>query len=365
MQKLLTIIVPTYNMEAYLDKCLTSLIVGEADSELMQKLEVLVVNDGSTDRSSEIAHGYEARYPSTFKVMDKENGNYGSCINAALPLATGTYVKTLDADDWFDTDAFKGFLLWLDDKDYDAVFTDYYIVKDGIVSMARKLDFPSNTELQFVNHYHKFFDVYMHRTTYNRRVFDGLSYHQTEGIFYTDGEWMYLPLSKVKTFIYFPKGIYCYLLGRIGQSMDPVVYQSNFSKRVELLYNYIHTYQACHLEGGKRNGISVNLDFLRIVCLHRAMSTYISLLTILNKEVRDKQLNQIEDYLFQHYPHFYNQLNNASYPTWYVDHPHLSFRIIRTWRKYGIFATKIQMWFANHNLGIVERWRRFISRKSL
>ena len=95
MEKLLTIIVPTYNMEAYLDKCLTSLIVGESGEEQMCMLEVLVINDGSTDDSSAIAHRYEERYPQTFKVIDKENGNYGSCINVALSVATGKYIKIL------------------------------------------------------------------------------------------------------------------------------------------------------------------------------------------------------------------------------------------------------------------------------
>ena len=87
-------------MEKYLDKCLTSLIVSD---DKMPLLEVLVINDGSKDRSSEIAHSYEQKYPQTFRVIDKENGNYGSCINRGLKEATGKYVKVLDADDWFDT----------------------------------------------------------------------------------------------------------------------------------------------------------------------------------------------------------------------------------------------------------------------
>ena len=66
INKILTVIVPTYNMEKYLDRCLSSLVV---DEERMALLEVLVVNDGSKDRSSEIAHGYEAKYPGTFKVI--------------------------------------------------------------------------------------------------------------------------------------------------------------------------------------------------------------------------------------------------------------------------------------------------------
>lgn len=92
--KILSIIVPSYNMEAYLPKCLGSL---EVARELMEQLEVFVVNDGSKDRTSEIAHEFEVRYPGVFRVIDKPNGNYGSCINAALPLCTGVFVKVLDA----------------------------------------------------------------------------------------------------------------------------------------------------------------------------------------------------------------------------------------------------------------------------
>ena len=88
--KTLSIIVPSYNMEAYLPKCLGSLVVAP---ELMETLEVLVVNDGSKDRTSEGAPGFEAKYPGMFRVIDKANGNYGSCINRGLAEATGFYVK--------------------------------------------------------------------------------------------------------------------------------------------------------------------------------------------------------------------------------------------------------------------------------
>lgn len=76
----------------------------------MQRLEVLVVNDGSKDNSSAIAHEYQDKYPDTFRVIDKENGNYGSCVNRGLKEATGKYIKILDADDWFDNEQFSLFV---------------------------------------------------------------------------------------------------------------------------------------------------------------------------------------------------------------------------------------------------------------
>lgn len=103
MQKLLTIVIPTYNMQDYLHRCLYSLVL--EDEQLMSQLEVLVINDGSKDRSSEIGHEYEAKYPDVIRVIDKENGNYGSCVNRALAEATGKYFRMLDADDWCDTSA--------------------------------------------------------------------------------------------------------------------------------------------------------------------------------------------------------------------------------------------------------------------
>ena len=97
MEKIISIIVPTYNMEKYLKNGLDSLII----SERKERVEVIVVNDGSKDRSLEIAAEYVEKYPSVFRLIDKPNGNYGSCINAALKIASGKYIKIMDADDHF------------------------------------------------------------------------------------------------------------------------------------------------------------------------------------------------------------------------------------------------------------------------
>ena len=122
MSKILTIVIPTYNMQNYLRRCLDSLIVSP---ELMGFLEVLVVNDGSKDNSSAIAHEYQEKHPDTFRVIDKENGNYGSCVNRGLAEAQGKYIKVLDADDWFDTKNFEAFMQFLENNDTDLVISDF------------------------------------------------------------------------------------------------------------------------------------------------------------------------------------------------------------------------------------------------
>ena len=85
MGKILTIVVPTYNAEKYLRDNLESFEI----PELMQDIEVLIINDGSTDHSVDIAREYEARYPDTYRVITKENGGHGSGINCGVAQARG------------------------------------------------------------------------------------------------------------------------------------------------------------------------------------------------------------------------------------------------------------------------------------
>ena len=81
--KLLSIAIPCYNSEAYMGKCIESLLVGG------EEVEIIVVNDGSKDRTSEIGHEYAKKYPTIVKVVDKENGGHGSAVNAGIDHATG------------------------------------------------------------------------------------------------------------------------------------------------------------------------------------------------------------------------------------------------------------------------------------
>ena len=92
--KLLSIAIPCYNSEAYMEKCIESLLKGGED------VEILVVNDGSSDRTAEIADAYAEKYPTIIKAVHQENGGHGEAVNAGIRNATGLYFKVVDSDDW-------------------------------------------------------------------------------------------------------------------------------------------------------------------------------------------------------------------------------------------------------------------------
>lgn len=356
MEKLLTIIVPTYNMEAYLDKCLTSLIVGEPDSELMRKLDVLVINDGSTDKSSAIAHGYEERYPETFKVIDKENGNYGSCINVALPIATGKYIKILDADDSFDNAAFVEYLTFLQSIDVDMVYSAYEtFTTRGKKCGIEGLQVPTNKELRMKDFPWIGNKVKMHGVAYNSLLFKGLNYHQSEGIYYTDLEWTYLPMARVENFVYFPRALYQYLIGRPGQSMEKNVGFKNYKMGFQVIHACIDIYMSCLRNGGKWNGIMVNLDYLHTYCLDKIDKSYFNYFVRYKEEGYVSQLQELDDSIRIRYPLFYKELDNAIHTNPYIPQLQLPFHLIRCWHKYGIRMTLLPIWVVNHYLGMSAR----------
>lgn len=228
MDKLLTIVIPTYNMQDYLRKCLDSLIVDESKMPL---LEVLVINDGSKDSSSEIAHEYESRFPGIFRVIDKENGGHGSCCNVGLAEATGKYFRILDADDWLTS--LDVFLVCLSMLDVDIVFTklnQYFedtdseqIVErlhpDSKVCLVKDLtvsDFQGDYKL--TNHWYATYRTSMMKPY--QPLFAPYKY-------YTDTILHVAPLVLGRTFVSLDMVLYNYRLGRIGQSVAPDVMAKN------------------------------------------------------------------------------------------------------------------------------------------
>ena len=237
--KLLSIIVPSYNMESYLPKCLGSLCID--DKDLLEQLDVIVVNDGSHDRTSEIAHEWEAKMPSVIRVLDKDNGNYGSCINAALRIARGHFVKVLDADDTFDSRGFYEYLMFLrdhtDDK-IDLILTDNDVVdQEGNRLNHRTFPFEANVPIAIDHYLQTSAYVSMHALTYRMDILRKIRYCQCEGVSYSDTEWVWLPLVGVHDIVYLPVVVYRYLVGREGQTMDPRIRAKSIGMRAQVVFH--------------------------------------------------------------------------------------------------------------------------------
>ena len=128
--KLLTVTVPCYNSQDYMEKCIESLLRGG------ERVEIIIIDDGSKDNTGAIGDRYAAEYPEMVKVIHQENGGHGAGINAGLKAATGKYFKVVDSDDEVCAD-FVQFLdrLELCDRQggVDLFVTNYYYVHtDGI-----------------------------------------------------------------------------------------------------------------------------------------------------------------------------------------------------------------------------------------
>lgn len=233
-------------MEKYLRRCLDSLLI---DEEGMKQLEVLVINDGSKDSSSQIAHEYQDKYPDTFRVIDKENGNYGSCVNRGLKEATGKYVKVLDADDWFDTEAFVQYLAYIQDITIDLILTpfnrrgnnnkliSFHQYELPLYKVITTKDFCVSENFE------------MHAFTYRTEMLKISHYVQTEGISYTDTEWVLLPLPYVTSVIYIPFCVYQYFVERSGQTIDPNVYLKRYEQLLKIYGRLIDVFSSMQMKG--------------------------------------------------------------------------------------------------------------------
>lgn len=240
MEKLLSIVIPTYNMSLYIERCINSLI----SDKTKDLLDILVINDGSKDDSSKKAKALACLYPDTIKVIDKENGNYGSCVNLGLSKAVGKYIKILDADDYMNTDALEETLEIMSQQDCDLILTDFNKLYTNKKSKLHALKIPTRQELQLekICGGHDFKAFWMHSVAYKRSLFAKMKYHQTEGISYTDQEWIFLPLAMVRTVYYLPVPLYQYNLGREGQTVSRSFMQKHFNDHLVCIKSLLETF---------------------------------------------------------------------------------------------------------------------------
>jgi glycosyltransferase involved in cell wall biosynthesis len=317
MQKLLSIIIPTYNMENYLEACLDSLL-----TDNMSLFEVLVINDGSQDSSYDIAKKYGNKYPETFIVIDKGNGNYGSCVNVGLRRATGKYIKVLDADDCFNTRVYEAYLNAIKECDTDMVISDYVKVYPELETIV-SCDIPENKIVDFreLCKDNNIWNLWMHNVAYKRELLLGIDYKQTEGISYTDQEWIFSPFTAVKTAIYFKLPLYRYTLGREGQTMSSAFSDKHFRDNIVCTCNMIE--QACHFNKVPDDIINM-LNYKLLKRCRFIFRTYILKKQIINDNDLDMLDNKIKSLNFN----LYKATSNLP-----MSMPLFPIKYISVWRK--------------------------------
>lgn len=306
MGKLLSVIIPTYNMETYLPRCLGSFVSIKKE---LDDLQIIVVNDGSKDASSKIAHEYEAKYPNAIVVIDKENGNYGSCVNVGLKYVQGKYVKIVDADDWVDSKELEKLLVQLQCCDSDMVITPYqkvYESSDKIQVCSLPLNF--DMKEQGINDFFStdyFSLLQMHMISYKTSILRAINYHQTEGISYTDSEWTFKPIFHVKTVQMVDANVYRYLLGREGQTMDPKVILRSLNQELIVFKSQLD-YRKNNYENIESINVKKYVDFT--ICRKSILIYTQMLLKASNSEFDASIVDRMESMMKELAPELYDKM---------------------------------------------------------
>ncbi len=115
-----SVLIPCYNVEKYLRQCLNSVV-----NQTLQDLEIICINDGSTDGTRDILREY-AMSDSRVKIIDKDNSGYGDSMNKGLAAAAGEYIGIVESDDWADADMFECLYTAAKEHDCDLVKSNFY-----------------------------------------------------------------------------------------------------------------------------------------------------------------------------------------------------------------------------------------------
>ena len=238
MQKLLTIVVPVYKVEPYINKCLDSLIVSP---DLMEKLEVVIVNDGTPDNSAEMSREYVKRYPNTFRQIDKENGGHGSAWNVGLKEALGKYLRFLDSDDWFTN--LDRLMEDLEGFDADIVFNPF-IREYTYEKRTETVESPSVQGIARIDSgnwgtsHWKYNSINFWSVTYKTSILKPLQPLFAEKVMFDDFIITWAPLVYGRTYMSLDYPVYHYMLGRPGQTMSATQHRKGAVSYVKCFEQY-------------------------------------------------------------------------------------------------------------------------------
>lgn len=217
--KYISFVVPCYNSESYMEKCIESLLIGGED------VEIIIIDDGSTDKTGKIADKYQKKYPHIIKVVHQENGGHGAGIMSGLKVATGKYFKVVDSDDWVDKKAYKTLLKKIKKIDSDLIIMNYvYSYTDGRKdqTISFKNVFKDNEEMIWdeMKRFKPTQYLSLHSLMYKKSVIDASDMDLPKHTFYEDNLFVYIPFVNTKTIFYLDLDFYRYYIGRADQSVQ-------------------------------------------------------------------------------------------------------------------------------------------------
>lgn len=307
MDKILSISIASYNVEAYLEECLESFV----NSKVMDELEVLVIDDGSSDSSPEIAQWYADKFPDTFRLIRKENGGHGSTINKGIEVASGKYFKVVDGDDWVNTGNLIRLVEKLKTVDSDIVATNYTWINCETKLPEKRQEDPFR-DLEYGREYQ--FDeiadrtiIDMHAMAVKTELLREMNEKIDEHTFYVDVEYILFPIPYVKTVLFLEEDVYQYRLGMPGQSMSIKKMQKNLKNHLKVLFR-INDY----CEKMKDKATPAQMNYMnRIVAqtLVSQMKIYISF--PLDRKMK-KNIIKLDSYFYHHNRDAYDKVANRA-----------------------------------------------------
>ncbi len=241
--KLLTIVIPCYNSQDYMDKAIRSVIGGG------KQVEILIIDDGSTDNTAIIADDYAEDYPGIVRVIHKNNEGHGSAVNAGIKEAKGKYIKVLDSDDWFEKSAYKTYLNTLRALEKSRTSVDMFITnfvyekpsENHTRRMIFSVLFPKNKVITWkdMKHNVKGFQILMHAVTYRTKLLREIGLQLPLNTFYVDNLFVYEPFPYVKRIYYLDVDLYRYYIGREGQSITESTMVRRLDQQLAVNYRMI------------------------------------------------------------------------------------------------------------------------------
>lgn len=274
--KYISFAIPCYNSEAYMAQAIESILPGGED------VEILIVNDGSKDRTAEIGKEYEEKYPGIVKLINKENGGHGDAVNAGLSHASGKYFKVVDSDDWVDRISLMKILNVLknfeeEEQEVDMLIANYVYEKVGMEhKKVIRYDnvLPKNQILKWdeIGQFHIGQYILMHSVIYRTDMLKLCQLTLPKHTFYVDNIYVYYPLPHVRTLYYMDVDFYRYFIGREDQSVNEKVMISRIDQQIFVTKTMIDMYELRRIQSKKLrkymlNYLAIMMTVSSILCI--------------------------------------------------------------------------------------------------